>query len=63
MKLNRSQLLDIWNRMMSGRAVPRGLEPAAMAAGLKQMNPMRFEFEVMRMNGKAFDHNEHGTPI
>jgi hypothetical protein len=41
-----------------GHPIPRGANPAEVARGLAARSPLRFEFEVNRLRGFAWDADE-----
>ncbi len=53
-----TELKMIFSRMMPGKRWPTNVPPTKMAAMLKQMDPNRWEFEILRTQGKAVDHGE-----
>lgn len=53
-----TDLKMIYSRMVPGRPWPTNVPPTKMINLLKQTNPNRWEFELLRLKGKAVDHGE-----
>lgn len=53
--LTRQELEQTYYRMV-GRPLPRRSDPAQVAQQLSSARPLRFEFEVNRLRGYAWEH-------
>jgi hypothetical protein len=56
-ELTNHELQETYRRMF-GKPIPRGARPAEVARGLSARSPLRFEFEVNRLRGYAWDADE-----
>lgn len=56
-ELTNHELQETYRRMF-GKPIPRGARPAEVARHLAASSPLRFEFEVNRLRGYAWDADE-----
>lgn len=55
--VTRAELRQAWDRMVGGRKYPRHHQ-SVVYKSLVALNPARFEFEINRARGFAFDNGE-----
>ena len=56
-ELTTYELREAFKRIQR-REPPRGVRPEDLARGLASAGPLRFEFEINRLRGFAWDHDE-----
>ena len=54
-QVTKDEVASAWSRMAPGRKMPDGPTAATL---LRRMNKNRFEFEILRHRGLAFDNEE-----